>query len=204
MRDQDKILGVRLDSIMTLDVLIASIRAAYQIIMHTRRINSNSIRQYITDGAVQTLTQSLVTLCLDYCNIIYNGLPVKAIRKMQLAQNSAARLIKRTPNRDHITAILQELHWLPVVKHSQCKILVFTFKSFNNVAGAWCMVHGASFLRYKIIFPQHLTRGYSTHTFCSRMSYSERNSIWCTPLSIIDIEDMQSIKMISTLLIRFV
>ena len=77
MRDQDKILGVNLDSIMTLDVLIASIHAAYQIIMHTRRINSNSIRQYITDGAVQTLTQSLVTLYLDYCNITYKGLPMK-------------------------------------------------------------------------------------------------------------------------------
>ena len=51
---------------MTLDGLIAATcRSSY---MHIRRINT--IRQYLTNDAVKTLTQSLVTSRLDYCNII--------------------------------------------------------------------------------------------------------------------------------------
>ena len=51
---------------MTLDGLIAATcRSSY---MHIRRINT--IRQYLTNDAVKTLTQSLVTSRLDCCNII--------------------------------------------------------------------------------------------------------------------------------------
>ena len=66
---------------------------------------------------------------------IYNDLPMRSIRKMQLAENSAARLIKRTTKRAHMTPILRELHWLPVVKRFQ--MLLFTFKSLNNVASTY-------------------------------------------------------------------
>ena len=54
-----------------------------------RRINS--IRQYLTESATKTIIQMMVVSRLDYCNSLYNGLPMKAIKKLQLAQNSAAR-----------------------------------------------------------------------------------------------------------------
>ena len=79
MSGQVKILGVTLDSTMTLDGQIAATcRSSY---MHIRRINT--IRQYLTNDAVKALTQSLVTSRLDYCNIIYNGLPMKSIKRLQ-------------------------------------------------------------------------------------------------------------------------
>ena len=54
MSGQVKILGVTLDSTMTLDSQIAATcRSSY---MHIRRINT--IRQYLTNDAVKTLTQS--------------------------------------------------------------------------------------------------------------------------------------------------
>ena len=91
MSGQVQILGVILDSTMTLDGQIAATcRSSY---MHIRRINT--IRQYLTKDAVKTLTQSLVTSLLDYCNIIYNGLPMKSIKILQLTQNAAARLIQK-------------------------------------------------------------------------------------------------------------
>ena len=95
MSGQVKILGVTLDSTMTLDGQIAATcRSSY---MHIRRINT--IRQYLTNDAVKTLTQSLVTSRLDYCNIIYNSLPMKSIKRLQLTQNAAARLIRRIKKR---------------------------------------------------------------------------------------------------------
>ena len=118
---QVKILGVTLDSTMTLDGQIAATcRSSY---MHIRRINT--IRQYHPNDAVKTLTQSLVTSRLDYCNIIYNGLLMKSIKRLQVTQNAADRLIRRTKNRAHITPVLRDLHWLPVVNCCQFKILIF-------------------------------------------------------------------------------
>ena len=117
MSGQVKILGVTLDSTMTLDGQIAATcRSSY---MHIKRINT--IRQYLTIDAVSILTQSLVTSRLDYCNIIYNGLPMKSIKRLQLNQNAAGRLIRRTKKRAHMTPVLQDLHWLPVVNRCQFK-----------------------------------------------------------------------------------
>ena len=130
MSGQVKILGVTLDSTMTLDCQIAATcRSSY---MHIRRIST--IRQYLTNDAVKTLTQSLVTSRLHCCNIIYNGLSIK---RLQLTQNAAARLIRRIKKRAHITPVLRDLHWLSVVKHCQFKILVFTYKSLKNEAPSY-------------------------------------------------------------------
>ena len=122
---------------MTLDGQIAATcRSSY---MHIRRINTK--RQYLTNDAIKTLTQSLVTSRLDYCNIIYNGLPIKSIKRLHLQltqiQNATAQLIRRIKKRAHITPVLWDLHWLPVVKRCQFKILVFTYKSLKNEAPSY-------------------------------------------------------------------
>ena len=73
-----KILGVSLDSKMTLNQHISNTcRSAYY---QTRRINS--IRQYLTDNAIKTLTQSVVISRLDYCNSVCIGLPMKSIHRL--------------------------------------------------------------------------------------------------------------------------
>ena len=123
MSCQVKILGVTLDSTMTLDGQIA----AKSSCMHIRRINT--IRQYLTNDALKTLTQSLVTSRLDYCTIICNSLPMKSIKRLQLTQTAAARLIRQTKKQAHLTPVRRDLHWLPVVKRCQFKILLFTYKS---------------------------------------------------------------------------
>ena len=88
MSGQVKRLDVTLESTMTLDCQIAATcRSSY---MHIRRINT--IRHYLSNDAVKTLTQSLMTSRLDYCNIIYSGLPMKSIKRLQLTQNATLDL----------------------------------------------------------------------------------------------------------------
>ena len=70
-----KILGVSLDSKMTLNQHISN--TCRSVYYQTRRINS--IRQYLTDNAVKTLTQSVIISRLDYCNNVCIGLPMKSM-----------------------------------------------------------------------------------------------------------------------------
>ena len=49
-----------------------------------------------------------------YGNILLYGLPKKLGSKLQRVQNAAARLVKLTSRRTHITPIHKELHWLPI------------------------------------------------------------------------------------------
>ncbi len=59
---------------------------------------------------------AFVTSTIDYCNGLLYGLPDCEIAKLQRVhvQNTAARLLTSSRKYDHITHVLQELHWPPV------------------------------------------------------------------------------------------
>ena len=121
-----KILGVTFDNNMTFENHVSNI--CRSIHMNIRKIRR--IRKYLTYEAVKTLVQCTVTVRLDYCNSLYCGLPLKTIKKLQLAQNAAARLIAKISPRESISHILIDLHWLPVTKRCQYKLMVLTYKLY--------------------------------------------------------------------------
>jgi len=55
------------------------------------------------------------------------------INRLHQFQNSAARIVTNTRKYDHITPILQKLHWLPVRQRIYLKILLVTYKSINDM-----------------------------------------------------------------------
>ena len=95
--------------------------------MHIRKIRS--IRCYLNEPATKSSANATVLSCLDYCNGLYIGLPLKRLYKLQLALN---RLISGTHRYSHITLVLQHLNWLPITKRCQFRILILTFKAFIN------------------------------------------------------------------------
>ena len=80
----------------------------------------------------EILIHAFVTISLDHCNSLLNGLPQYQIKKLQYVQNAAARLLSCTGKHEHITPILKQLHWLPVNERIDFKILVLTFKALNG------------------------------------------------------------------------
>ena len=57
----------------------------------------------------------------------------RSLRKLQLAQNAAARILPKTRKFEHITPILRELHWLPIRERIQFKLFILTWKSLNGI-----------------------------------------------------------------------
>ena len=64
----------------------------------------NSIAGFLTEHA----TKILATLT------VYAGLQQESVYKLQLAQNTAARVVARIPRHHHITPTLQHFKWLPI------------------------------------------------------------------------------------------
>ena len=56
------------------------------------------------------------------------------ICKLQRVRNNAARVITLTKKHDHITPVLNELHWLPVRKRIEFKILLLAYKCLHGTA----------------------------------------------------------------------
>lgn len=70
---------------------------------------------------------------LNYCNAILTGLPKKVTERLQLIQNSAARLLTRTKRREHISPVLAALHWIPVTFRIDFKVLLLIYKALNGL-----------------------------------------------------------------------
>ncbi len=64
----------------------------------------------------EMLINAFMTSRLDYCNALLGGCSARLIKKLQMVQNAAARVLTRTRKYDHISPVLLTLHWLPI-KH---------------------------------------------------------------------------------------
>ena len=95
------------------------------------------IRTYLDKSSLEILIHAFTTNKLDYCNSLLTGLLKYLIKRLQSVQNAAARLVSGSKKHDHITPVLQDLHWLPVEKRITYKTLLITFKCLNNLAPSY-------------------------------------------------------------------
>nr|XP_054769701.1 uncharacterized protein LOC129277566 [Lytechinus pictus] len=115
-------LGVILDNHLSLAKHIRNkCRTAFWGIARIGRI-----RKYLNTTSTEKLINAFVSFHLDYCNSLLAGLPQSHIAPLQRIQNTAARLVTRTKKHEHITSILNSLHWLPVQQRIVYKILLLS------------------------------------------------------------------------------
>ncbi len=82
------------------------------VFFHLRNIDQ--LRNMLPVSDAEKLVHAFMTSRLDYCNALLGGCPASSINKLQIVQNAAARVLTRSRKYDHITPILQSLHWLPI------------------------------------------------------------------------------------------
>ena len=73
---------------------------------------------------------------LDYSRCLFYGLPKCTVSGLQEVQNSAARIVTQERLRDHdsMSRALIGLHWLPVYKWIEYKLLLYTYKALKGLA----------------------------------------------------------------------
>jgi hypothetical protein len=93
------------------------------------------IRHLIDQTTTERLVHAFITSRLDFCNsLLYKHKETSRTGKLQILQNTAARLVTRKSRNEHITPILCALHWLPVAKRIEFKIMVTTYKILHDEA----------------------------------------------------------------------
>ena len=96
--------------------------------------NIARIRKSLDRHTAEIVVHALITSRLDYCNSVLFGVSEGLIQRLQMVQNSAARIVTMSCKRQHITPVLKALHWLPVKYRIQYKALLLVFKAINNMA----------------------------------------------------------------------
>ena len=118
-------IGFVFDDTMT---MAAQIRRVCQVAYcHIRGIAA--IRKCLSTTACKTIIHALVMSHLDFGNAML----LTQLRKLQMIQNSAARMITETRRRDHITPVLFSLHWLPVRQRIEFKLLLLVFRAVHHL-----------------------------------------------------------------------
>ena len=80
-----------------------------------------------------TLVSSLVLSRLDYGNAALYGLPANQLNRYQAVLNAAARMILGARGRDHITPLLEQLHWLRIRERISFKVACLTWRCLHGV-----------------------------------------------------------------------
>ena len=123
-------LGVMFDKHAKMENQISSVCRS----THFHLRNIGSIRNFLTDTAVAQIVHALVTSRLDYCNSLLYGLPDTQLQRLQRMQNIACRIVCRVPKQEHVTPLLKDLHWLPIKRRIDFKILLLTYRALNDLA----------------------------------------------------------------------
>ena len=72
---------------------------------------------------------TIVGALLYYCNLLLCEVSVANLHNLQGVLNTLARLVTGIKHRDHITPVLQALHWLPLTFRITYKIAILTYKA---------------------------------------------------------------------------
>ncbi|KAK0140290.1 hypothetical protein N1851_022732 [Merluccius polli] len=105
------------------------VRTQATFYFHLRRIAQ--IKHCLSPPAAESLIHAFISSRLDYCNSLLTGITSHSLHRLQLVQNSAARLLTHTRSREHITPILHSLNWLPI--NIIFKTLLLTFKALHHL-----------------------------------------------------------------------
>ena len=95
------------------------------------------IRPLLTLDAAKMIAHSLISSRLDYANALLHGTSAGNLNRLQVAQNSLARVVCQAPRSASATNLRRQLHWLPIRQRITYKIAVITYKTRSTGTPAY-------------------------------------------------------------------
>ena len=117
-------LGLAMDTYLSMELHVAKTCQTGYFQLRSIR----SVQRVLPPDALEKLVHAFITARLDYCNSVLIGISNKALDKLQLLQNSAARVVTRTQKYDHITSVFKALHWI------EYKVLILAYKAMHGLS----------------------------------------------------------------------
>lgn len=93
----------------------------------------STIEDFLSKQDAEKPTHVFLFSRSDGCNGVFAALSKTSIRKLQLAQNAAARVLPKSKKLERITALLRSWHWLPVSQRTDLKMLLLLSKALNGL-----------------------------------------------------------------------
>ena len=123
-------LGAHFDSRMIMEEFMIKKCRACQLQLH----KIDRICKYLSTDTFSCIIQGLVTSKLDYANCLLYGVNKVSLHRLQIVQNSEARVILKIRKYDHVSRARQELHWLPIQHWIAFSILTHVSKVLHGLA----------------------------------------------------------------------
>ena len=124
-----KNLGVYIDSNLSFEIHVNN--TLKNIYMVLKKIYN--IRNLINQDVAALLARSLILPKIDYCNSLLANTNKLTIKRLQVAQNDAARLVFRKSRfNSSASDLLNKLHWLPVEMRIKYKICCIVYNSLHG------------------------------------------------------------------------
>ena len=126
-------LGLFIDNKLSMVPHISAVVKACSSHLHAL----GQLRPQLNRRTANTVAVSLIQSRLDYCNSCLWGLPQNQLQRLQRVQNTAARIVSGVRRQDHISPTLRDLHWLPVIKRIEHKIMSITYGCIKGIAPSY-------------------------------------------------------------------
>ena len=125
-----KNLGVTMDCNLTYDEHVTQLTS--KCIGSLCQINR--VKYLFDRRTLITIINSLLFSKLLYCSSVWANTTKKNIELLQTVQNFAARIVSGTRKFDHVTPILNQLQWLPIIKQLEVRDATMVLKCLNGLA----------------------------------------------------------------------
>ena len=123
--DSTRDLRVIMDSHLTYDSHISYLVSSCL----SKLVQINRVKKSFDKDILTLFISSLVFSKMFYCSSVWSNTSKNNIKKLQLIQNFACRIITGSQKYDHVTPLLQQLTWLSVNEILQLRDSVMAFKS---------------------------------------------------------------------------
>ena len=131
-----KSLGVLLDPSLNFERQINAVKKSCSYTMN----DLWTVGKYLNTATKLMLVKQLVLSKLDYCNIIYFGLPKTILKRLQSILNHCIRYIYNVKDRStDLTMYFKEAHILPISERIRFKVCLLAYKVVNNIAPTYLM-----------------------------------------------------------------